>query len=447
MKRHALAFVVLIASIVFGQPQTGGFGTGGNSGRTGPAFSQPLAFFEFAPASGAGMGASCACSAVTGAKGEAVAFTRTGSAICSRQGLATTGINNGDLVSCGANLPRVEPSGGVLGLRVESARNNELARSEEIDNAIWTDATVGGAAAPTLNGANSVTSPRGDLTAEDYTFPATTAAQVSGRLNPGIGSCSGVSCAQFIYVRAIGTNATIDICNDKASVVRCQPCAAVTGSWTLCPIVFTGVGFDGLFIGNGSAWNGGAARGAARVAVWGAQRETSASYSTSYIPTVASAVTRNVESATVPINFSTAAGFSLAATRADLQPVASASSVWGAWPSLHQDASNRTQLYRTFTNVLTADYFSTSGNQSVAGAPTVVFSNAPQRAAISVGVPNASTVVSRFFEGTLLSSGTASPTSAFTATSLFLNGFTSGAATGDGIITRVCVDPNPSRCR
>ena len=85
------------------------------------------AYFEFAPASGAGMTAACACTTPTGAKGEAMTFTRTGAATCSKQGLATTGINDGDLVTCASdNQPRVEPSGGVLGLRVESAKTNPL---------------------------------------------------------------------------------------------------------------------------------------------------------------------------------------------------------------------------------------------------------------------------------------------------------------------------------
>lgn len=438
MKRHALAFVVLIASIVFGQPQTGGFGTGGNSGRTGPAFSQPLAFFEFAPTSGAGMGASCACSAVTGAKGEAVTFTRTGSAICSRQGLATTGIANGDLVSCAANLPRVEPSGGVLGLRVESARNNELARSEEINNAVWTDATVGGAAAPTLNGANSVTSPRGDLTAEDYSFPATGAAQVSGRLNPGIGSCSGVSCAQFIYVRAIGADATVDICNDKASVVRCQPCAAVTGSWTLCPIVFTGVGFDGLFIGNGSAWNGGTARGAARVAVWGAQRETSATYSTSYIPTVATSVTRNDEGGSVAAVVPNGAG----CIAGNLQTTANTLGN-GRIAEVWLDANN---LFSSFVDVTSPTVRFTVGGVVESTFTTAASMPGGPFRVIATRVPSASRSVQ--LVGSAPSSA-ASALGAFTPTTIFLGRF-GGTLAGFqpmGILTRIQIDPDPSRCR
>ena len=136
----------------------------------GPIFSSPAltgsgAFFEFAPASGAGMGTACACTTPTGAKGEALTFTRTGNATCSKQGLATTGIADGDLVVCTANQPRVESSGGVLGLRVEGARTNSVLRSQELDNAAWTLDFAGGGVIPTRT-ANAATAPDGTPSAE-----------------------------------------------------------------------------------------------------------------------------------------------------------------------------------------------------------------------------------------------------------------------------------------
>ena len=58
------------------------------------------AFFEFAPASGVGMGEACSCVDVTGTKGEALTFTRASTATCVK-GSPTTGIANGDLVRVG----------------------------------------------------------------------------------------------------------------------------------------------------------------------------------------------------------------------------------------------------------------------------------------------------------------------------------------------------------
>ena len=109
---------------------------GGRKGTRG------YAFFEFAPSGGAGMGAPCACTTPTGAKGEALTFTRASNGTCTKTttgGLTTTGIANGDLVVCSSNQPRVEyDSQGVLGLLVDSAGTNSVLRSQEVNNAAWT---------------------------------------------------------------------------------------------------------------------------------------------------------------------------------------------------------------------------------------------------------------------------------------------------------------------
>jgi hypothetical protein len=103
--------LILIASSALGQGRFDRFNQRTDQGRSTRGFEQSsYAFFEFAPASGAGMGTACACTTPTGAKGEALTFTRAGDATCSKQGLATTGIANGDLVACTGNQPRVESS-------------------------------------------------------------------------------------------------------------------------------------------------------------------------------------------------------------------------------------------------------------------------------------------------------------------------------------------------
>lgn len=162
-----------------------------------------LAFFEFAPASGAGMGAACACTNPTGAKGEALTFTRASTGTCTK-GNTTSGIANGDLVTCGNDLPRVMPGGdgtGGLGLLVESTRTNVVTQSQAIDNAAYADFVGTGGAAPTLNAANGATAPDGTATAEQYTFAATTGAQASARAQVAL-TAAAYSCTAFVQGQA-----------------------------------------------------------------------------------------------------------------------------------------------------------------------------------------------------------------------------------------------------
>ena len=91
------------------------------------------AFLEFAPASGAGMGAACACTAVTGSKGEAMSFVRSTVAECYS--------NNGQtLTQCGANLPLISSGTAAstqLGIWAEPDRTNLALRSRDLSVAPW----------------------------------------------------------------------------------------------------------------------------------------------------------------------------------------------------------------------------------------------------------------------------------------------------------------------
>lgn len=106
-----------------------GWRTGRSTGRSGSA----LAFLEFAPASGAGMGNACACTTPTGAKGEALTFSRSTVGECYS--------NDGQtLTQCGVNQPRVSSgtaSSSVLGIWKESARNNLVLQSRDLSQAVW----------------------------------------------------------------------------------------------------------------------------------------------------------------------------------------------------------------------------------------------------------------------------------------------------------------------
>ena len=273
-----------------------------------------LAFFEFAPSNGAGMGTACACTTPTGAKGETLTFTRAGDATCSKQGLATTGIANGDLVVCTANQPRVESSGGVLGLRVEGARTNVLLRTQELDNAAWTWENGGGAGATTRTNDFAV-APDGTTTAERLQIPATSGVQFSDVYQAFTASGAAVPQTCSVFVRGNDANGTTDICTYDGSSWVCSDCVFANGSWSRCSRSFATGAASSRFckFGNNSNQNGGVARSAADIFEWGFMAEEGA-YATSYIPTVAAAVTRNVEAAYFSRSIATTAGVCSAAT-------------------------------------------------------------------------------------------------------------------------------------
>lgn len=281
----------------------------GEQGRSSRGFDcVSLAFFEAFPSSGAGVtGGACTTTAPTGAKGEALTFTRAGTATCQKSA-ADTGIAVGDVVALSANQPRVESIGGFLAFLRESARTNNCPRSEEIDNAAWADEIFGAGVAPVVT-ANFALSPRNDLTADRVQFSATSGSDESMRF---MGGACGAPCAVTVYVRGNGTSGTLDLCGGTTG---CGSCSYVAGSFTRCTVI--GVA-GALLVGNGSRYNGGVARAANDVILWGFQSET-ANYATSYIPTTSAAASRVADSAmTATLSAAVGPTFSLGATSAVL---------------------------------------------------------------------------------------------------------------------------------
>lgn len=197
---------------------------------------EDFAFFELAPTSGAGMSSPCAGIDVTGAKGEAVTWNRASAAGCLRQGLAATGILNGDFVQVPANRPRVVPNGaGTNGLLFEASRTNYLNASSDLtDIGNWFSASVG-VAAPTIT-ANAGIAPDGTMTA--------TRVQVPACPNPGDYSIRYQNLTTFAGDHSIGTffklNAgagqaqSIYFLRRATGVGAAVACAPLNGDWIWC---------------------------------------------------------------------------------------------------------------------------------------------------------------------------------------------------------------------
>jgi len=396
------------------------------------------ALFEFAPSSGAGMGAACACTTPTGAKGEALTFTRTGNATCSKQGLATTGIANGDLVVCAGDQPRVEPSGGVLGLRVEGARTNSLLRSQELDNAAWTLDFAGGGVIPTRT-ANAATAPDGTTTAERLQFSACPTIGDSSVIYQ-LHATTGAS-ATSIYCRGNGSTQSISICSfGSGGSSGCSSVSCPSTSWSRVQDLRTAVGVGGIVVGcnNVTASYAGASNtGAADVFLWQAQSEMGATYVTSPIPTVAAAVARNTETnprftdASIATAFPLGGTFSISAT---VQTVFSVCASGQAAVEIDNVSGSGSPPALAYCSGGFAQGFSLLGgliNTGVAwgsGLNRLAYDSSRRVAYNATAVTAASTTMGA--TGTIIAIGG--------------NG---AQLPPDGIITSVCVDPSPSRCR
>lgn len=398
--------------------------------RSGNRPRENYAFFEFAPATGAGMGAACACTTPTSAKGDALTFTRTGDATCSKQGLATTGIANGDLVVCATDQPRVESSGGVLGLRVEGARTNVLPRSQELDNAAWVLDLAGGGALPTRT-ANAATAPDGTVTAERLQFSACASAGDASLIYQ-IHATSGAS-ASTIFCRGNGSTVTISVCSfGSTGSSGCTPVSCPSTSWSRGQDIRTASGTGGLVVGcnNLATYTGASNTGAADVFLWQAQQEMGATYATSPIPTVASAVTRNIESPAFTLSSAVGPSASIAAS--------------AQWPSTTVGAVNYLALGNVGDNMTLYRTNDTGAGYQINATITAPAVSSMGTTVHRAALADASGTRSAFWDLGSVAAPAASMAAGVTTVWIGRN---VGGVPADGIVTRVCVDPDPTRCR
>jgi hypothetical protein len=399
--------------------------------RTGPA----LAFFEAFPQSGAGTTGVCSTVAPTGAKGEALTFTRGSNGTCTKTaagGLSTTSIADGDLVVLSSNVARqMYDSNGVLGLLVEASRTNSNLQSANLADAAYT--SIG---APTVT-ANTTVSPDGTTTMA--TIQDNSGAAQEGRQQV-IVATSGQPYTLSVYVKA-GTLSSVTVSLD-GTTATCTSLSATTS--TRC--IVTDASASGVAI-NAQVLGGTVVGDTGTFRAWGQQVELG-SYATSYIPTTSATVTRSADLAAFSgFSLSTSAGVSWAASVQS--PTGNGGGVWGSGANIVADALNRSQLYRANTNVQNCDYFSTSGNRSAGPVIAAYVAGQVYRQACSYSGAGASSTISGYRDGVLTATSATGLTSAFIITSVLPGalGDTSSVAPADSIVSRICVDPDPTRCR
>ena len=222
-----------------------------------------------------------------------------------RSSIATVTNSLGLIQTVQANTPRFDYDPVTLaakGLLIEEQRTNLLTYSEQFDNAAWTkgDATVT---------ANATTAPDGTTTADKLVENTANAAHF---VNQSAGTV-GVSETRTIYAKAAertwlylgigaGSTAYFDLVNGVTGNVvgATASISAVGNGWYRCSLNATRATNSNNVTATASA-NGTityTGDGTSGIFIWGAQLEAG-SFATSYIPTVASQVTRSADVASV----------------------------------------------------------------------------------------------------------------------------------------------------
>ena len=402
----------------------------------GPIFSQPslmggFAFFEAFPASGAGVGTACAGTTPTGATGEAMTFTRASAATCAKQGMATTGILAGDLVELTTDQPRIEYSGGILGVHHSSAATNLLPRFIETTNAAWADVGTPGLAG------SQASAWAGTYATSAVEFTDNDGAAFEGR-SQAFTVAAGAQHSLCCYVKA----GTLDSARLSLDGTTADFTGLSSTTWRLAQVV--DASSSGVAI-SAQVLNGSTAAGTGTV-IWGGCQVETGARCTAMQPTVAASAARATEVVGFARSIPTTAGVCTAATLEVTAVTAfqAGSGVYSPLLSSGTVANTPTSAYLWPYSGGAGTNFAIDGSGST-GAPS---GWAP--------AGNNATLMGRYVAGhdgtawAICVNGTCSanavPSAWASATYPSIKLFATTAVVADAIWTRVQVDPNWSRC-
>jgi|694.fasta_scaffold07887_20 hypothetical protein len=224
---------------------------------------------------------------------------------------------NGLVVTAPANSPRFEHSYNgsnveSLGLLIEESRTNLVTYSEQFDNAVWSKVNAG-----ITTNTSATTAPDGSNNA-DLLLPNTTNAQHRLDQSPTSSTTTQVFSVyaksggyNFVGLRIGSIGSSFDLSTGEVSSSSAGSVGSIQNvgnGWYRCSIVVSGALSNDISrinvttaVSPSSSFAG---DGTSGIYIWGAQLEAGA-FPTSYIPTVASTVTRSADNASMTgTNFS-----------------------------------------------------------------------------------------------------------------------------------------------